>query len=140
MPVRTIGYYSAQVQQLILALPVGLQARYAHLTALMLQFGATLGIPMMTHEQLIAKVLADPVVKAEYDALAPEFELLRMMLQARQAAGLSQAEVAARMGTKASAVARLESALLNGKHSPSISTLRRYAKAVNRTLEVRMVA
>jgi ribosome-binding protein aMBF1 (putative translation factor) len=94
---------------------------------------------MMTHEELIAKLLADPEVKAEYDALTPEFELLRMMLQARQEAGLSQADVAARMGTKASAVARLESSLVNGKHSPSIHTLRRYARAVNRQLEVRLV-
>ncbi len=94
---------------------------------------------MMTHEELVATLLADPEVKAEYDALAPEFELLRMMLQARQAAGLSQADVAARMGTKASAVARLESALISGKHSPSIHTLRRYARAVNRQLEVRLV-
>jgi len=94
---------------------------------------------MMTHEELVATLLADPEVKAEYDALPPEFELLRMMLQARQAAGLSQADVAARMGTKASAVARLESALISGKHSPSIHTLRHYARAVNCQLEVRLV-
>ncbi len=94
---------------------------------------------MMTHEALLAKLLADPEVKTEYDALTPEFELLRMMLRARQEAGLSQADVAIRMGTKASAVARLESSLANGKHSPSIHTLRRYARAVNRQLEVRLV-
>lgn len=94
---------------------------------------------MMKHEELITTLLADPEVKAEYDALTPEFALLRMMLQARQEAGLSQADVAARMGTKASAVARLESALVSGKHSPSINTLRRYARAVNRQLEVRLV-
>lgn len=93
----------------------------------------------MTHEELVSTLLADPEVKAEYDALSPEFELLRMMLQARQAAGLSQADVAARMGTKPSAVARLESALVSGKHSPSIHTLRRYARAVNRQLEVRLI-
>ncbi len=48
----------------------------------------------MTHEELITQLLTDPEVKAEYDALTPEFELLRMMLQARQEAGLSQADVA----------------------------------------------
>lgn len=41
----TIEYYSEQVQQAIFALPVGLRARYAHLTSLMLEFGANLGMP-----------------------------------------------------------------------------------------------
>ena len=43
----------------------------------------------MTHEELKAKALANPDVKAEYDALAPEFNLLREMLLARKSAGLS---------------------------------------------------
>lgn len=94
---------------------------------------------MVNQEELLATLLADPEMQAEYAALTPEFALLRMMLQARQDAGLSQADVAARMGTKASAVARLESALVSGKHSPSLHTLRRYAPAVNRQLEVRLV-
>ena len=50
-----------------------------------------------------------------------------------------QAQVAERMGTKASAVARLESALVSGKHSPSIDTLRKYAAAVGKRLEVHLV-
>ncbi len=41
----TIEYYSEQVQQAILTLPVGLRARYAHLTSLMIEFGANLGMP-----------------------------------------------------------------------------------------------
>ncbi|MGZ8160325.1 MAG: helix-turn-helix transcriptional regulator [Methylobacter sp.] len=61
------------------------------------------------------------------------------MLSARREAGLTQAQVAERMGTKASAVARLESALVSGKHSPSIDTLRKYAAAVGKRLEVRLV-
>jgi ribosome-binding protein aMBF1 (putative translation factor) len=95
---------------------------------------------MMTHEQLIEKILEDPEVRAEYERIAPEFELLRAMLRARQAAGLSQEQVAQRMGTKASAVTRLEGALVNGKHSPSLTTLKRYARAVNHRLEIHLVA
>jgi transcriptional regulator with XRE-family HTH domain len=94
----------------------------------------------MTHDELKQIALSRPGVQAEYDALAPEFELLHALLEARQKAGLTQAQVADRMGTKASAVARLESALINGKHSPSIATLRKYARAVNRRLEIRLVA
>ena len=57
----------------------------------------------------------------------------------RQKAGLSQAQVADKMGTKAPAVTRLESSLNSGRHSPSLATLRRYAKAVGCELEVKMV-
>lgn len=94
----------------------------------------------MTHAELKAKALESEQVRAEYDALAPEFEWLRLILQARTQAGLTQAQVAERMGTKPSAVARLESSLISGKHSPSLATLQKYARAVNHRLEIRMVA
>jgi predicted transcriptional regulator len=95
---------------------------------------------MMTHEELREAILSKEGAREAYDALEAEFELLRSLLKARQDAGLTQAEVAERMGTKASAVARLEAALVNGKHSPSVATLRKYARAVNRRLEIRLVA
>ena len=76
-------------------------------------------------EKLKARLLANPKVKAEYDALAPEFEIAAELLRARLRAGLSQAELAARMGTSQSTVARLES----GQTLPSTKTLLRYAKA-----------
>jgi DNA-binding transcriptional regulator YiaG len=59
--------------------------------------------------KLKARLLADPRVRAEYDALAPEFEIAAELLRARLRAGLSQAELAARMGTGQSTIARLES-------------------------------
>lgn len=90
----------------------------------------------MTHEELMAKALSNPKVKAEYDALEDEFALLHQLLAARNAAGMSQEDVAREMGTKQSAIARIE---VSGKHSPSINTLRRYAKAVGCHLEVRLV-
>lgn len=93
----------------------------------------------MNHSQLKTKALSDPNVKIAYDEMAPEFALLRQMLQARQKAGLSQAEVAERMGTKPPAVTRLESSLGNGKHSPSLATLQKYAHAVGYELQVKLV-
>jgi len=84
-----------------------------------------------------ARALARPDVKREYDRLAEEFEFLDEILRARAAAGLTQAEVAARIGTTQSAVARLESAV--GGHSPSIATLQRYAAALGYKLQVRLV-
>jgi DNA-binding XRE family transcriptional regulator len=95
---------------------------------------------MLTHAELKAKALADPEVRAEYDRLnREEFAILDEMLAARRAAGLTQAQVAERMGTKAPAVARLENALASGKHSPSLNTLRKYAAALGKKVEVHFV-
>ncbi|MCA8115172.1 helix-turn-helix domain-containing protein [Burkholderia cepacia] len=83
------------------------------------------------------RALADPEVRAEYDRLnREEFALLDVMLAARHAAGLSQADVAERMGTQAPAVTRLERALATGRHSPSIDTLRKYAAACGKKLMI----
>ena len=94
----------------------------------------------MTHAEPKRKAILRNVVRQEYDALKPEFSLLHQMLKARKEAGLSQADVAERMGTKAPAVTRLESSLTNGKHSPSVDTLRKYAEAVGCRLEIHLVS
>ncbi len=94
----------------------------------------------MTHSELKEKALKRKKVKTEYEALEPEFKLLREMLKARQKAGLSQAEIAERMGTKAPAVTRLESSLSSGKHSPSIATIKKYADALDCHLEIKIVS
>jgi transcriptional regulator with XRE-family HTH domain len=93
---------------------------------------------MMTHKTFARKMLKQPAVKAEYDALAEEFALLDELLKARREAGLTQAEVAALMGTKTPAVARLEAGGGSQRHSPSVATLRKYADAVGRRLEIRL--
>jgi ribosome-binding protein aMBF1 (putative translation factor) len=87
-------------------------------------------------EKLKARLLADPEVKAEYDALAPEFEISAELVRARLRAGLSQAELAARMGTSQSAIARLES----GQTLPSTKTLLRFAEATGSKFHVRLSA
>jgi transcriptional regulator with XRE-family HTH domain len=76
-------------------------------------------------------------VRREYDRLEEEFTFLDDILRARAETGLSQAQVATRIGTTQSAVARLESA--RGSHSPSIATLQRYASALGYKLQVRLV-
>ena len=91
----------------------------------------------MTHEELKKKALQNPAVKAEYDALETEFNLLHDMIEARHRAGLSQSEVARRMGAQPPAVARLES--FGKYHSPSIKTLKRYAHAVGCHLEIKLI-
>lgn len=92
---------------------------------------------MLSHKELKARALARADVKAEYDKLDEEFALLDEFLNARAAAGFTQAEVAERIGTTQSAIARLESG--SGKHSPSLTTLRKYAHALGCRLELRLV-
>lgn len=83
-----------------------------------------------------ARLLANPKVKAEYDALAPEFEISAELIKARRRARLSQAELAVRMGTSQSTIARLES----GQTLPSTKTLLRFAKATGNKVHVRLSA
>jgi transcriptional regulator with XRE-family HTH domain len=71
------------------------------------------------------KMLADPKVRAAYVSLEEEFSLARELIAARVRAGLTQAELAERMDTTQSAIARLES----GERLPSVKTLLRFAKA-----------
>lgn len=80
--------------------------------------------------------LKDPKFKAAYDALEEEFALARELIGARARAKLSQEEVARRMGTSQSAVARMES----GRTLPSTSSLVKYAKAVGHRVEIKLKA
>ena len=94
----------------------------------------------LTHKQMVRKMLKNPAVKAEVDKLnREEFAILDEILAARKESGLTQAQIAKLMGTQAPAVARLESSLATGKHSPSLSTLRKYAAAVGKKIELHLV-
>ncbi len=94
---------------------------------------------MKTHDEMIHEWMQDPAFVKEYDALENEFALFDELLRARKDAGLTQAEVAIKMATQPSVVARLEAGGGRAKHSPSIATLQRYAKAVGCRLEIKMV-
>lgn len=87
---------------------------------------------MTKHKDLKARLLKDPEVRKEYDALEEEFALILEVAKARQRAGLSQAELARRMKTTQSTIARLES----GRGLPSTRTLGRFAKATGHRLKI----
>lgn len=91
------------------------------------------------HEQLIKKWRKDAKFQAAYDQLAEEFDLFDQMLHARKEAGLTQEDVATRMGTQVPAVARLESSGGKHRHSPTVDTLRKYAHAVGCELVIQLV-
>jgi transcriptional regulator with XRE-family HTH domain len=78
------------------------------------------------------KWMKDPAYRKEYDALEEEFALMAAVAKARMRAGLSQAELARRMKTTQSTIARLES----GRGLPSTRTLGRFAKATGHRLKI----
>ncbi|WP_295720079.1 helix-turn-helix transcriptional regulator [uncultured Halovibrio sp.] len=86
----------------------------------------------MSLDTLKKKALQDDKVKAEYDKLAPEFELIDQLLSMRNGAGLTQQELAERMGTQKSNVSRLE----HGRSNPSWKMLTRYAHACGYELKL----
>ena len=86
----------------------------------------------------LARAQQRPGFKAAWDGLEEEYAALNELLQARKQAGLTQEEVAARMGTTKSAVSRLEGSIRNDKHSPSFATLRKYAHACGKRLIIKM--
>ena len=94
---------------------------------------------MRTHDEVVAKLMRRSGVRKEVERIErDEGALLDLLLKARHEAGLTQAQVAERMGTQPLAVARLERALATGKHSPSLATLRKYAHAVGKKLSLRL--
>lgn len=88
------------------------------------------------HDAFLDRALRRKGFSAAYGDLAADYELVRQLLHARIEAGLTQEEVARRMGTTKSAICRLEGV---GKHSPSVSTLQRYARALGCQVELRLV-
>ena len=87
---------------------------------------------MKSFEAYRRRALKNPTVRAEYERLGPEFAVARTLIAARTAAKMTQGEVAKRMGTSQSAVARMES----GRALPSTSSLVKYAEAVGRKLTI----
>lgn len=93
--------------------------------------------PTKTWHEMEKEWLSDPEFIKSKKA-EEEFRTFDMILSARNKAGLTQEEVAKRMGTTQSAVARLESGLAKGKW-PSMNSLQRYAKALGKKLEFRFI-
>ena len=89
----------------------------------------------MTKWKDLEKVLlSDPEVKKEYDRLAPRYGVISQLISARLNKGLTQKDVADKLGTKQSAIARLES----GNTNPSIEFLQKIATVMGYKLTVQI--
>lgn len=86
----------------------------------------------MSLQKLKARAFENPQVKAEYEQLASEFALTNLLISMRQKSGLTQEEIAKRMGTQKSNISRLE----RGSGNPSWKTLQNYAQACGFELTV----
>ena len=80
---------------------------------------------MKTLKALKRELLTNPGVQAAHEAQGAEFSIVRELIAARMRAGLTQNQIAERMGTTQSVIARLE----GGKRTPSLTTVQRYAEA-----------
>jgi ribosome-binding protein aMBF1 (putative translation factor) len=87
---------------------------------------------MKTYAQFKKKLLSDEKLKHEYDALEPDFEIARAIIEKRLEKGLTQSQLAQKIGTKQSAISRLES----GTANPSVQFLGKVAQALDLRLVV----
>ena len=88
-------------------------------------------------EDFKKEALTQPGVKADYERLAPAYDLRRKLIAIRLAAGFTQEQIADALKTQKSNISRLEN--LNSKISPTLSTIERYANAVGYRLEINFV-
>jgi transcriptional regulator with XRE-family HTH domain len=90
---------------------------------------------MTNFDEFREEMLAKPEVKAEYDALQPEFDIIRAMVEARKAQNLTQKELSERTGITQADISRIE----NGTRNPSLDMLKRLAKGMGMQLRLEFV-
>ena len=88
-----------------------------------------------TLEEHIAEHMKDPEFKKAWHDLDPEFELIESMVKAREKVGLTQAELAKKIGTKQPALSRLER---GGFSKATVETLKKIAKALDAKLVIKL--
>lgn len=87
---------------------------------------------MSSYDDLFQEQLRDPDVKAEYDALEPEFSIIQAIIEARKESGLTQKELASRTDLAQADISKLE----HGNANPSLRTLQRLANGMGQKLKI----
>lgn len=87
---------------------------------------------MREYKSFKKQLLKNKNIKKAYDELGPEFELIEMIIERRLKQGLTQRELARKIGTKQPVISRLES----GTYNPSIKFLHRLANALEVDLKI----
>ncbi|MBU0540324.1 helix-turn-helix transcriptional regulator [Patescibacteria group bacterium] len=89
-------------------------------------------IKLKSFSGLKRRILQDKKIRTAYEKLGPEFALIESIIEKRLKKGMSQATLAQKIGTKQSAIARLES----GSYNPSVAFLDKVAKALDADLTI----
>jgi len=87
---------------------------------------------MSEWDKFLEKQLQDPAVRAEWDALEPEFAIIQAIIDARKTTGLTQKQLSERTGISQGDISRLE----NGNANPSLNTLKRLANGMDMVLKI----
>ena len=91
---------------------------------------------MTNYDDFLKEQLQDPELKAEYDALEPEFAIMQAMIDARKESGITQKELSLRTGIAQADISKLE----NGNANPSLRTLQRLSIGIGRKLKIEFAA
>ena len=90
---------------------------------------------MKTLDDFLKEELQDPVFRKEYEALQPEYEIKRAMIQARMNSGMTQKQLAEKTGIAQADISKLE----NGNANPSLRTLQRLASGMGMQVKLEFV-
>ena len=93
------------------------------------------GIKMSSYRDYKEKALNNPEVKAEYDALGPEYDLIQAMIDARNSQNITQKELSERTGITQADISRIE----NGTRNPSLAMVKRIAAGLDMQLRLEFV-
>lgn len=92
-----------------------------------------------SHAEFKREALLKANIRREYDSLSDEYAFIEQLIHARKAAKKSQIEVAKAMDTTTSVISRLESGGGQKRHSPSVDTLQRYARAIGYKVQIKLI-
>lgn len=90
---------------------------------------------MIKYSEYKKKVLENPEVKAEYDALQPEYDIIQALIDARNSLNITQKELSERTGITQADISRIE----NGTRNPSLNLVKRLAKGLGMQLKIEFI-
>lgn len=90
---------------------------------------------MTSYDKFKTELLEDPQVKAEYDALEPEFDIIQAMIDVRKQQNLTQKELSERTGITQADISRIE----NGTRNPSLDMIKRLASGMGMRLKLEFI-
>ncbi len=90
---------------------------------------------MKTLNNMLSEQLKDEEFRKEYEAIQPEMDVIRAIVDARTSQGLTQKELAERTGINQADISKLE----NGTRNPSVNLLKRLAEGMGMALRIEFV-